>query len=131
MGLTPGKGQAGVSGMSPDNLQALVFGLLALIIWLGVMSLPGLVLTYLGWMLSRAMQPARARNLLRAALIAVLLTPTMFGHGALLPAILIVWFGPGKEKLIGIVPILVVWIIAIPVVSIAAKKREQAQSARQ
>jgi hypothetical protein len=40
------------------------------------------------------------------------------------PAILVVSGESGKEKIIGVLPIPVVWTIAVPVVSTLAKKRE-------
>ena len=86
-----------------------VVGFLLLCIWLILISLPGLALTFIGWKLSRRLQPIWARNFLRATLIAMLLTPTIYGHAGPLPAIPFAFFGAGKEeKLIGIIPILVI-----------------------
>ena len=117
--------------MGSDPIANAVLGFLLLLIGLILISLPGLALTYLGWKLSRALQPAWARSFLRATLIAILLTPTIYGHAGPLPAILIALGGDGKERLIGLFPILVVWIIAVPAVSIIAKKRERTRSAPQ
>jgi hypothetical protein len=112
-----------------SGIPTTVIGLLFLLAWLFLISLPGLGLTYLGWRLSRALQPTWAQTFLRATLIAIMLTPTIYGHTGPVPAILVVLGGSGKEKIIGILPILVVWTIAVPAVSIFAKKRERGRSA--
>jgi hypothetical protein len=103
-----------------------VVGFLLFLVGLILISLPGLSLTYMGWKLSHTLQPIWARSLLRATLIALLLTPTIYGHAGLLPAILFLLFGHGKDRLFGVYPILVVWIIAIPAVVLFEKKRKQA-----
>jgi len=88
--------------MSPHAIPTAVLGLLFLLIWLALISLPGLALTYIRWRLSRALQPIWARAVLRATLIALLLTPTIYGHAGPVPALLIVLGGNGKEKFVGI-----------------------------
>jgi len=118
--------------MSSDEIPGTaILGILLFLIWLILISLPGLALTYMGWKLSRALKPIWARSFLRATLIALLLTPTIYGHAGPLPAILIAFGGDGNGRVIGIFPILVVWIIAIPAVSIIAEKHEQTRSAPQ
>ena len=44
-----------------------------------------------------------------AGMIAVLVTPSLWGHAGIFPAIFLVFKLQGREKLAGIIPILIVW----------------------
>jgi hypothetical protein len=96
---------------------------LALAAWLALILLPGIVVTYLGWRLSRNMRPVSGQTVFRSGLIALTITPPIWGHGEILPAIVVAFGLQGRERLAGIVPILVVWAIAIPVLSARARKQ--------
>jgi len=117
--------------MSPHQWYALkdaptfVFSVLIMIFYAVVISLPGLGIAYLGWKLSRRWQSTAAQTLFRAGLIAVAVTPSAWGHGGIFPAILLAILLSGREKLAGVVPILVVWVVAIPVIGILAKRRRR------
>jgi hypothetical protein len=106
----------------------IILVLLAMLANLVVVSLPGIVITYLGWKLSRKMQSVLIQTIFRGALVAVALTPSVYGHGLILPAILLIFASDGKDKLAGIVPILVVWIIAVPAIGLLGKKRRRHQA---
>ncbi len=99
------------------------FVALALAAWLALISLPGIVVTYLGWRLSRNMRPVLGQTVFRSGLIALTITPSIWGHGEILPAIVPAFGLQGRERPAGIVPILVVWAIAIPVLSARARKQ--------
>jgi hypothetical protein len=105
--------------------DALTFGfeVLFMILYAVVVSLPGLGVAYLGWKLSSRWQSMTVQTLFRAGLIAVAVTPSVWGHAGILPAILLAIVLSGREKLAGVVPILVVWVVAIPVIGILAKRR--------
>jgi len=102
-----------------------VFSVLIMILYAVVISLPGLGIAYLGWKLSRRWQSTAAQTLFRAGLIAVAVTPSAWGHGGIFPAILLAILLSGREKLAGVVPILVVWVVAIPVIGILANRRRR------
>lgn len=96
---------------------------LLFIAYVVIVSLPGVAIAYLGWKLSRRWHSASVQTLFRAVLIAVAVTPSIYGHGAIVPAILLALLLEGKKKMIGIVPMLVVLVVAIPVIFILVKKR--------
>ena len=69
------------------------------------------------------MTPVLGQTVLRSGLIALTITPSIWGHGEILPAIVLAFILQGRERLAGIVPILVVWAVAIAVLSALARKR--------
>jgi hypothetical protein len=88
--------------------------LLAMVLYALVIPLPGIGVAYLGWKRSRGWHSLWAQSCFRACLIAVAVTPSVWGHAGILPAILLAVVLTGREKLAGIIPILIVWIVAIP-----------------
>ena len=76
----------------------------------------GVVVSYVGWKMSRGMQSAWQKAALRAGLIAISITPAIYGHGEISPAIFVVFALPWNEKLFGAVPILTVWILTFFIV---------------
>ena len=87
-----------------------------LAIYAVVVSLPGIAIAYVGWKQSRRWRSFSVQTFFRASLIAVTVTPSIYGHAGILPAIFLAFVLTGKEKLIGIDPILLVWIVAVPVI---------------
>ena len=75
------------------------------------------------WRFSRNMTPVLGQTVSRSGLIALTITPSIWGHGEILPAIVLAFILQGRERLAGIVPILVVWAVAISVLSALARKR--------
>jgi hypothetical protein len=61
------------------------------------------------------------QTLYRAGLLATVVTPSVYGHAGILPAIILAIVLHGHERLAGIVPIIVVWLIAIPLIGANAK----------
>jgi hypothetical protein len=96
---------------------------LVMVLYVILISLPGLGITYLGWWSSRNMRPVSAQTFFRAGLIATTITPSFWGHAGFLPAIFLAFVLQGREKLAGIVPILIVWLVAIPVIGARVKNR--------
>ena len=82
---------------------------LVLFLYAVVISLPGIGVAYVGWRSSREWHSLSAQTLFRASLIAVAVTPSIWGHAGILPAILLTLLLHGREKLAGIVPILAVY----------------------
>jgi hypothetical protein len=109
--------------MQKMMVLARLFVMLSLGAWLVLISLPGIGIAYLGWKLSRSMRPIFRQAVFRAGLIAIAITPSIWGHGAILPTIVLVLLLQGQERLAGIVPILVVWVVAIPVLTFRARKQ--------
>lgn len=92
-----------------------------LILYAAVISIPGFVIALLGWRLSRGIRPVSVQTFFRAGLIATAVTPTIYGHAGPVPAILPAVVEHGRDKMAGIVPILVVWVIAIAIIGARAK----------
>jgi len=106
-----------------QDFPNIVMGTLFLLLWLVLVSLPGIGLTYLGWRFSRSLQPAWSQTLVRATLLAIALTPSIFGHAGPMPAIFVVIAASGRDRLVGIVPILFVWAVSILAIGVLANKR--------
>jgi hypothetical protein len=96
---------------------------LLLILYVALVCLPGAGATALGWWLSRSVRPVFVQTFFRAGLLATALTPTIYGHAGPVPAIVLVFVLQGRERLAGIVPILIVWLIAFVVISARAKRK--------
>lgn len=103
---------------------------LLLAIYVIVVSLPGIAIVYVGWKQSRRWRSFSGQTFFRASLIAVAATPSIYGHAGILPAIFLAFVLTGKEKFIGIYPILLVWIVAVPVIYVLGKKRMLEPSAQ-
>jgi hypothetical protein len=97
--------------------------MLTIVAYLALISMPGIGVTYLGWKLSRNMRPILVQTIFRAGLIAFAITPSVWGHAGILPAIVLALLLQGRERLAGIVPILVVWAVAIPVLIVRTRKQ--------
>jgi hypothetical protein len=78
---------------------------LSIIMYAVAVLFPGIVAAYLGWTLSRGWNSVSAETFLRAALMAVALTPSVWGHAGILPAILLAIILSGREKLAGVPPV--------------------------
>jgi len=74
-----------------------------------MISLPGIGVAYIGWKLTSKLQPVSVRIVLRAAIIALVTTPSIWGHGDILPAIFLAVASQGSDRLVGIIPIVVVF----------------------
>jgi hypothetical protein len=110
--------------MSLTWILGTLFTALFLAAWLAVMSLPGIGIVYLGWKLSRNIKPNLRRAIVRAGFISIALTPSFWGHGLILPAIVVFFMAHGRDRLLVTVCILVVWVIAIAVLSIRGRRHE-------
>jgi hypothetical protein len=92
-----------------------------LIAYLLLISLPGLAVALIGWHLSHRIRPVSVQVFCRAGLIAAALTPSFYGHAGLIPAVVLVFIVQGRERLAGILPIIIVWVIALLVIGVRAK----------
>jgi hypothetical protein len=108
----------------------IIVTVLVVIVWFVGLFSPGIVVAYLGWRLSREWRSVSAQTCFRAALIAVAFAPSVWGHAGLFPAIFVALLSSGTERLVGLVPILVVWIVALPVIGILAKRRERNETGK-
>jgi len=99
------------------------FEVLILVIWAFLISLPGIGVAYVGWRVSANMRPFLIQAVLRAGLIAIAVTPSAWGHLGIVPAVLLAIGLQGRDRLVGIVPILVVWAIALAVMIFRARPR--------
>jgi hypothetical protein len=96
---------------------------IGVLVYVILISLPGIGIAYLGWRSSRKLRPVSAQTFFRAGLIATAITPSFWGHAGFLPAIFLAYVLHGRDKLAGIVPILIVWLVAIPVIGVRVKER--------
>jgi hypothetical protein len=106
-----------------NDIPDVVGFVLIALIWIALISIPGLGITYLGWKLSRGIRPLRRQIIVRASLIALALTPSIYGHGMILPAVLVAFSLDGKDKLIAVVPIIFVWLVATVTLSVRARRQ--------
>lgn len=102
-----------------------LFVILFLVVWVALISLPGIGITYVGWKISRNMKPLVAQAAFRAGLIAITITPSVWGHGMILPALVLALVLQGRERLVGVVPILVVWAVMIPALGVRTIRQRQ------
>lgn len=100
-----------------------LFVVLAVVAWVALISLPGIGVTYIGWKLSRNVKPLFIQAVFRAGLMAIAITPSIWGHGGILPAVFLACVLQGRERLAGIIPMLVVWAVATPVLLFRAMKQ--------
>jgi hypothetical protein len=102
-----------------------VIAVLGVLLYTALISLPGIGITYLTWKLSRNMRPLFAQVIIRAGIFATAVTPGAWGHAGILPAIFLVCVLHGRDRLEFIELILTVWVIAISVLFIRARNREE------
>jgi hypothetical protein len=107
----------GLVTISEMKILEMTGGVLFLVLYAVAISLLGVGISYLGWLFSRSMRPVSVRTLFRSGLIAITVTPSVYGHAGVLPAIFLAFVLHGRDRLVGIVPILVVWAVAIPIIS--------------
>jgi hypothetical protein len=100
-----------------------VIVVLVVLLYATVVSLPGIGIAYLTWKLSRNMRPILARTIFRAGIFAIAITPAFWGHAGFLPAILLAFVLHGRDRSDVIIEILIVWAIAIAVISARAKRK--------
>ena len=106
------------------ELSRTIGAILSVVLLITVISLPGIGISWLGWKLSRRWHLLN-QVLFRATLIALFVTPSIWGHAGPLPALFLAIVLTGHEKLAGIVPILAIWIASIPVIGLLARRQRQ------
>jgi hypothetical protein len=107
-----------------------IAAILMTILWFVVLCSPGIVVAYLGWRLSSDWRSVSAQTFFRAALIAVAFAPSIWGHAVLAPAIFVALLSSGTERLVGLVSLPVVWIVALPIIGILARRRERFETGK-
>jgi hypothetical protein len=103
-----------------------IIGVLVIVLYATLVSLPGIGIAYLTWRLSRNMRPILAQAIFRAGIFAVAITPAFWGHAGFLPAIVLAFVLHGRDRSGVIIEILIVWAIAIPVLFVRARNRRNA-----
>jgi hypothetical protein len=104
-----------------------VIVVLVVLLYATLVSLPGIGIAYLTWKLSRNMRPILAQAIFRAGIFAIAVTPAFWGHAGFLPAILLAFVLHGRDRSDVIIGILIVWAIAIPVLFVRARNRNNAK----
>jgi hypothetical protein len=99
---------------------------LVVLLFCTLVSLPGIGIAYLIWKLSRNMKSILAQAIFRAGIFAIAITPAFWGHAGFLPAIFLAFVLHGRDRLDVIIEILIVWAIAIPVLFVHARNRNNA-----
>jgi hypothetical protein len=103
-----------------DDLGYIVADPLYLIILLVVFlfrCLPGIFVACLGWLLTGRIRDKSPQVILRGLLVALAITPTTAGHAGSIPA---VWFGGSYLLQHSLLPLLLVWSLAIPLIYASA-----------
>jgi hypothetical protein len=103
-----------------------VIVVLAVLLYATLVSLPGIGIAYLIWKLSRNMRSILVQAIFRAGIFAIAITPAFWGHAGFLPAILLAFVLHGRDRLDVVIEILIVWAIAIPVLFVRARNRNNA-----
>ncbi len=87
-----------------------------------LLCLPGIVVGGLGWFLTNRMPNKWAQVILWGLLVALAITPTVAGHGTLIPAAWFffadphLWFVDSDLFVFGLLPLLIGWSLSIPVI---------------
>ena len=102
-----------------------IIPVLGVLLYVTLISLPGIGIAYLIWKLSRNM-PMVAQAIFRAGVFAIAITPSFWGHAGFLPAIFLAFVLHGRDRSDVIIEILIVWAIAIPVLFVRARNRKNA-----
>lgn len=102
-----------------------IIPVLGVLLYVTLISLPGIGIAYLIWKLSRNM-PMVAQAIFRAGVFAIAITPAFWGHAGFLPAIFLAFVLHGRDRSDVIIEILIVWAIAIPVLFVRARNRKNA-----
>jgi hypothetical protein len=87
--------------------------------------LPGIFVACLGWLLTGWMIHKWPQVILRGLLVALAITPTTAGHAGFIPA---VWFGGSYLLQYSLLPLLLVWSLAILVIyafALSSGKRQR------
>lgn len=103
-----------------------VFDILVLMAYTVLVSLPGIFVTWIGWKLSRRIASPFTQIVLRATMVAVALTPSFWGHAGVVPAIVLAFALQGRERLAGIVPMLIAGAAVFVVLIVHLKKKTSA-----
>ena len=91
--------------------------------------LPGIFLGFLGWLLTRWMANKWAQVTIRGLLVALAITPTAPSHGGFIPAVWLffassnIWSLGSYLLLFSLLPLLIVWSLAIPVIYALTRNR--------
>lgn len=110
----------------------LIFGLIFIVLWFAVIFLPGAIIARLVWKSTGSLRPRFFQSIVRAAPIAVAITPGYYAHN-IFPAIFVVFFSSASERKEWIIFLLIVWAAAIPFVHAFERycvKRDQLRKAR-
>jgi hypothetical protein len=89
-----------------------------------VFAFPGITITGIASYWTKNIHSPWARVLARSALVSIAITPMLAGHaGGLYPAVLVFIFASPRYWWYGLLPMLVVWALAAPVIYVITKPR--------
>lgn len=80
-----------------------------------VFAFPGITIAGIASYWRKNIHYPWGRVLARAALVSIAIAPMVAGHGGIYPAVF-VFFGSPENWLYGLLPMLVVWAIAVPII---------------
>jgi hypothetical protein len=103
-----------------------IIPVLGVLLYTALISLPAIGITYLTWKLSRNMRPIVAQAIFRAGVFAIAITPSVWGHAGIVPAIILAFVLHGRDRLDVVLEIVMVWAIALAVLLVRARNRKNA-----
>ena len=106
----------------------IILGLLLLLAFYSILTLPGLGLLWLIVTLSKNVPP-KWRTVILAIFISVAVAPAGYGHAGLLPAALVIFLDGSKYKTIAASSLLLVFVISWVVLFVRQRKRDAAARA--
>jgi hypothetical protein len=94
-----------------------------------IVFLPGIVICIIGWKVSNKITNVAVKSHVRAVLLALTLTPSMYGHAGVYPAIMVFFFGLSDGQwTAGVIPILFVWFVSTVILQLKTKNKSISKS---
>jgi hypothetical protein len=90
------------------------------------LAVPGMVVAGVAWYWTKDIADATGRTLVRSGLVSIAFAPIHLGpHAGIWPAVLVLVIGDPGERGHGILPLVIVWVLAMPAVYLACERRKK------
>jgi len=87
--------------------------ILIVILFVTAVFLPSVLMAFIGWKLTRKIENEYVRVIIRACVLSIAFTPTIYGHAGPVFAVWMIFIGSGPERLTyGLLPIFAVFIVS-------------------
>lgn len=89
-------------------------GIILGVLFLGLVFLPSILITIIGWKITKRIENDYLRIAARSGILSVSFTPTIYGHAGIMPALWMLFLGTGSDRFTyGLFPIIVISLIGI------------------